>query len=74
MKQFTIGRVTMPADRAIGILLSGYEFYALTTQRSPAITDLLRRHPTLGAAAVGWLAMHLLPGGWVPIIAEEPEP
>lgn len=50
----------MRADRAIGIALSAWEFYALTTQRAPALTDILRRHPLLGAAAVGWLAVHLL--------------
>jgi hypothetical protein len=50
----------MATDRAIGIALSAWELYALTTQRVPALTDMLRRHPVLGAAAVGWLAVHLL--------------
>jgi hypothetical protein len=57
--------VTLPLrrldiERAIGIALSGWEFYALTTKKVPPLTNLLRLHPALGAAAVGWLAAHLL--------------
>lgn len=47
-------------ERAIGIGLSGWEFYALVTNKVPPLTRLLRMHPALGAAAVGWLAAHLL--------------
>lgn len=47
-------------ERAIGVALSGWEFYALTTMKVPSLTELLRKHPLLGAAAVGWLAAHLL--------------
>jgi hypothetical protein len=53
-------RRTMRVDRTIGIVLAAYEFYALSTGQVPALTDILRQHPVLGNAAVGWLAVHLL--------------
>lgn len=50
----------MRATRTIGSLIAAYELVALSTRRVPPITDILRKHPILGAAAVGWLAVHLL--------------
>lgn len=46
--------------RSIGVALSVWEFAALATGRIPPLTDLLRRHPALGAMATGWVAWHLL--------------
>lgn len=54
----------MTYTRVMAIGLSAYELVATATGRLPALTDILRRHPVMGAAAVGWLAVHLLhPGG-----------
>jgi hypothetical protein len=50
----------MSLRRAVGVGLSAYELVALATGRVPALTDLLRLHRVLSAAAVGWLAVHLL--------------
>jgi hypothetical protein len=50
----------MRADNAIGIVLSAYELFALTTRRAPTLSTILRQHPVLGAAAVEWFAVHLL--------------
>lgn len=46
--------------RRIGVVLAAYELAALMTRRIPPITDILRRHPLLGAAATAWVAVHLL--------------
>lgn len=46
-----------------GIGLCTYEAIALAVddpQLVPPITDILRQHRLLGAAAVGWVAVHLL--------------
>lgn len=50
----------MDYRRVVGIALSGWEFAALTTAKVPSLTEILRMHPVLGAAAVGWLAAHVL--------------
>lgn len=50
----------MTFTRALGIGLSAWELTALTTRRIPALTDVLRYNPILGALATGWVAAHLL--------------
>lgn len=55
-----VNSTTTRTDDAIGIVLSAWELLALTTRRIPTLSSLLRSHPVLSAAAVGWLAVHLL--------------
>lgn len=50
----------MTFTRALGIGLSAWELTALTTRKIPALTDVLRFNPILGALATGWVAAHLL--------------
>lgn len=52
----------MTATRTLGILLSAWELIGLTgrVRWIPPMTTVLRKHPILGAAAVGWVAVHLL--------------
>lgn len=51
-----------PTTKAIVAALCAYECAAITTGRVPTITTLNRRHPVIGVALVGALALHF----WTP--------
>ena len=53
----------MTGRRVIGITVSAYEFLALVTNRTPPITDVARKHPTLAGAFIGYMAWHFSPNG-----------
>ena len=52
----------MTTKRFIGIAASAYELLALATGRTPPITDVARKHPTLAGVLVGFIAWHFSPG------------
>ena len=51
----------MTVRRVIGIGVSAYELFALTTGRTPPITDVARQHPALAGFFLGYLAWHFSP-------------
>ena len=53
----------MTVRRIIGIAVSAYELVALVTNRTPPFTDVARKHPTLAAGFIGYLAWHFSPNG-----------
>ena len=58
-------RVHIPENRttkAVVAALCAYETTAILTGRVPTITTLNRRHPVIGVALVGALALHF----WTP--------
>lgn len=50
------------ATKAVVVGLCAYEAAAICTGRVPTITTLNRRHPVIGVAIVGALALHF----WTP--------
>lgn len=51
-----------PATKAVVAALCAWEVAAICTGRVPTITALNRRHPAIGVALVGALALHF----WTP--------